>query len=93
MARPINQITQFRNRISGVLSAIEQAQAAATTIDYLGGAQFYRAELDKVDDAGKSVYDITTAHMTQAITALASIKMLLEADNQSVGKALARMRE
>lgn len=93
MARPINQISQFRNRISAVLSAIEQAQASSQTIDYLGGAAFYRSELDKVDDAGAPVYDITTAQMTNAINALGSIKALLEANNQVLGKALARMRE
>lgn len=76
MARPINQISQFRNRISAVLSAIEQAQASATTIDYLGGPAFYRSELDKVDGDGAPVYDITTANMTAAINALASIRAM-----------------
>ncbi len=93
MARPINQISQFRNRISAVLSAIEQAQASAQTIDYLGGSPFYRAELDKQDDLGAPVFDITTAQMTAAINALGAIKTLLEADNQALGKALSRMRE
>lgn len=93
MARPINQISQFRNRISAVLSAIEQAQASAQTIDYLGGAAFYRNELDKQDDVGAPAYDITTAQMTGAINALVQVKALLEADNQLIGKALARMRD
>ena len=93
MARPINQIQQFRNKINAVLSAIEQAQASATTIDYLGGAAFYRPELDKTDEALTPIHDITTAQFTQAINALGSIKTLLEADNQAIGKALARMRE
>ena len=93
MARPINQIQQFRNKINQVLSAIEQAQGAAQTIDYLGGAAFYRPELDKVDNLNVPIHDITTAQMTAAINALASIKVLLEADNQTIGKALARMRD
>lgn len=93
MARPINQIQNFRNKINQVLSALEDAQGAAQTIDYLGGAVFYRDELDKVDEAGTKIHDITTAQMTAAINALGSIKTLLEADNQVIGKALARMRD
>ena len=93
MARPINQIQNFRNKVNQVLSALEDAQGAAQTLDYLGGALFYRPELDKTDEALKPIHDITTAQMTAAINALGSIKTLLEADNQIIGKALARMRD
>ena len=93
MARPINQIQNFRNKVNQVLSALEDAQGAAQTLYYLGGALFYRPELDKTDEALKPIYDITTAQMTAAINALGSIKTLLEADNQIIGKALARMRD
>ena len=93
MARPINQIQNFRNKVNQVLSALEDAQGAAQTLDYLGGVQFYRPELDKTDEAGTAIHDITTAQMTAAINALGSIKALLEADNQIIGKALARMRD
>ena len=51
MARPINQIQQFRSKINQVLSALEDAQGAAQTIDYLGGITFYRDELNKTDEA------------------------------------------
>lgn len=93
MARPINQIQQFRNKVNQVLSALEDAQGAAQTIDYLGGITFYRDELNKTDEALTPIHNITPAQFTAAINALASIKTLLEADNQAIGKALARMRD
>ena len=93
MAQPINQIRNFRNKINQVLSALEDAQGAAQTLDYLGGAAFYRPELERVTDTGVLINDITTAQMTQAITSLGAIKTLLEENNQAHGKALARMRD
>lgn len=93
MAQPINQISNFRNKVNQVLSALEDAQGAAQTIDYLGGANFYRDELLRVNDVGVAIHDITPGQFTGAINALGSIKALLEADNQAVGKALARMRD
>jgi hypothetical protein len=93
MAQPINQISNFRNKVNQVLSALEDAQGAAQTIDYLGSANFYRSELERVNDVGVAIHDITPAQFTGAINALASIKALLEADNQAIGKALARMRD
>ena len=93
MARPANQIQNFRNKIDNLLSALENAQAEAITIDYLGGASFYHDELSKVDATGAPAYDITPVQMGNAIGALAAIKALLEANNQTHGKALARMRQ
>ena len=93
MASAYIDIRNFRNKINQVLSALEDAQGAAQTIDYLGGAGFYRSELERVNDVGESIHDITTAQMTAAINSLGAIKTLLEADNQSHGKALARMRD
>jgi len=93
MAQPINQIRNFRNKVNQVLSALEDAQGAAQTIDYLGGLNFYKGELQRVNDVGVAIHDITPAQMTAAITSLGAIKVLLEADNQAHGKALARMRD
>lgn len=93
MARPANQIVQFRQTIKNLLTAYEDAQAAAQTLDYLGGPTFYRDELQKVDSGGVAIYDITPAHLGNAIDALAAIDALLEADLQKYGKALARMRD
>jgi len=93
MAKPINRIQAFRNRINNLLSAIEAAQAEATTIDYLGGLSFYRDELQKVDGQGVPIYDITPGNFTSAVDSLNAIRTLLEANNQAHGKALARMRD
>lgn len=93
MAKAENRISAFRGKVDNLLGAIEDAQAEATTIDYLGGALFYRDELNRVTDTGVAIHDITPAQFTAAITALAGIKALLEADNQAIGKALARMRQ
>ena len=93
MARPANQIQNFRNKIDNLLSALEDAQGASQTIDYLGGATFYRDELNKTDATGAPVYDITPAQMGNAVDALAAIRALLEANTQTHGKALARMRQ
>jgi len=54
---------------------------------------FYREELQRVNDVGVSIHDITPAQLTSAIASLGAIKALLEADNQAHGKALARMRD
>ena len=91
MARPINQITIFRGRIKALLDALEEANAQAQVIDYLGGQTFVRDELQKVDANGVPVHDITPVQFGNAVEALAAIKALLEADNQTRGKALARM--
>ncbi len=93
MAQAINQISNFRNKVNAVLSALEDAQGAAQTIDYLGGITFYRDELNRVTDTGVAIHDITPIQFTAAITSLGAIKTLLEADNQAHGKALARMRD
>lgn len=93
MARPANQIINFRDRVDELLTAIERARAAAKTIDYPGSNGFYGAELDKVDQSGAAVYDVTKAQFGNAIDALAAIDALLEADLQKHGKALARMRD
>lgn len=93
MARAANQVQQFRQTIKALLEALENAQGAAQTIDYLGGSSFYRAELEKTDAQGVAIYDITPAQMTNAIQALASVKTLLEANNQAIGKDLARMKD
>ena len=93
MARASNQIIRFRSSIKQLLSALEQAKEDATIIDYLGGAAFYRDELQKVDASGGAVYDLTPLQFTAAIDALAAIKTLLEANSQALGKALARMED
>ena len=93
MAIAANQVQNFRQTVKALLEAFENAQGAAQTLDYLGGPAFYRTELEKVDAQNVAIYDITPAQLTQAITALAAVKTLLEADNQTVGKALARMKD
>lgn len=93
MAQPANRIAAFRSKIDALLSAIEAAQAEATTIDYLGGPSFYRDELTRVTDTGAAINDITPAQLTKAIEALAAVKVLLEANTQLHGKALAQMRQ
>jgi hypothetical protein len=93
MAKASNQIVNFRSKINNLLTAFEQAQGICQTIDYLGGLAFYKSELEKTDSETNLVYEITPAQFTAAINAITSIKTLLDADNQVIGKALARMRD
>lgn len=93
MARAANQIQRFRTATTRFLDALNELNAAAKTIDYLGGLALYGAELDKTDATGAMVSDITKAQLTGAIGALVSVNGLLEADNQTIGRRLTNMRE